>query len=129
MFATRWIQGRKRDKAQTAKEARMKTATRSALALSSLALLGLSLPALAAPSRDEIATKVVRFNDLDLSTAAGAQTLYERITAAARSVCRGVEVAQARACKARAVEDAVRAVGSPLLSSVHRSTAGRVATR
>ena len=105
----------------------MKTTSRSVLVLSALALLGSSATTLAAPSRvGEIATKVVRFKDLDLSTADGAQKLYERITTAARIVCRGAEVREKRECRARAVDDAVRAVGRPLLSSVHRSTLDRV---
>jgi UrcA family protein len=111
-----------------AKEARMKTATRSVLTLSTLALIGWSATAVAAPSRaDDVATKVVRFGDLDLSTATGAEALYERIAAAARVVCRGAERALVRECKGRAVDDAVKAIGNPLLSSVHRSTSGRVA--
>jgi UrcA family protein len=110
-----------------AKEALMKTASRSVLALSTLALLGWSATTLAAPSRvGEVATKVVRFKDLDLSTAEGAQRLYERITMAARTVCRDAGAAEVRDCRARAVDDAVRAVGRPLLSSVHRSSAERV---
>ena len=101
----------------------MKTTSRSVLALTTLALLGWSATTLAAPSRvGEVATKVVRFKDLDLSTAEGAQTLYERIAFAARSVCRDVSATNLRECRARAVDDAVRAVGRPLLSSVHRST-------
>ena len=106
----------------------MKTTSRSVLALSTLlASLGWSATTLAAPSRvGEVATKVVRFKDLDLSTAEGAQTLYERITTAARIVCRDAGYTEVRECRARAVDDAVRAVGRPLLSSVHRSTADRV---
>jgi UrcA family protein len=106
----------------------VKTTPRSVLALSALlASLGWSATTLAAPSRvGEIATKVVRFKDLDLSTAEGAQTLYERITMAARIVCRDAGYTQERECRARAVDDAVRAVGRPLLSSVHRSTVDRV---
>ena len=106
----------------------MKTTARSVLALSTLVLLGWSATTLAAPIRgDDFATKVVRFKDLDLSTAVGAETLYGRIVAAARVVCHGALATEARGCRARAVEEAVSAVGSPLLSSVHRSTAGRVA--
>jgi UrcA family protein len=105
----------------------MKTTARSVLTLSALVLLGSTATALADSSRDgDVATKVVRFNDLDLSTGAGAQTLYERIAAAARAVCRGSVHSHVRECRARAVEDAVRAIGNPLLSSVHRSTAGGV---
>jgi len=106
----------------------MKTTARSVLTLSTLVLLGWSATTLAAPIRvDDVATKVVRFKDLDLSTAVGAETLYERIVAAARMVCHGALSTEVRDCRARAVEEAVNAVGSPLLSSVHRSTAGRVA--
>ena len=105
----------------------MKTTSRLALALSTFALLGYSATALGAPSRvGEVATKVVRFKDLDLSTAEGAQTLYERIATAARIVCRDAAFSEIRDCRARAIDDAVRAVGRPLLSSVHRSAVDRV---
>jgi len=105
----------------------VKTTSRSVLALSTLALLGWSATTLAAPSRvGEVATKVVRFKDLDLSTAEGAQTLYDRIAMAARIVCRDAGHTQVRECRVRAVDDAVRAVGRPLLSSIHRSLAERV---
>jgi|SRR6185503_19519512 UrcA family protein len=105
----------------------MKTTSRSVLAFSTLALLGWSATTLAAPSRvGEVATKVVRFKDLDLATAEGAQTLYERIEMAARIVCRDAGHTHVRDCRTRAVDDAVRAVGHPLLSSVHRSSAERV---
>lgn len=104
----------------------MKTTSRSVLAVSTLlAALCCSATTLAAPSRvGEVASKVVRFKDLDLSTAEGAKALYERITMAARIVCRDAGY-DARECRARAVDDAVRAVSRPLLSSVHRSTVDR----
>lgn len=105
----------------------MKTTARSFLALSTLVLLGCSATALAAASRDgEVRTKVVRLNDLDLATAAGAQTLYDRIAAAARIVCRDAYHGQVRKCRAGALADAVRTVDNPLLTSIHRSTAGGV---
>ncbi len=105
----------------------MKTSTRSALLVSTVLLLGWSAASLGAPSRaGDVATKTVRFGDLDLSTAIGAERLYERIAAAARIVCRGAALAAVRECRSRAVDDAVRTVGSPLLSSVHRSAADGV---
>ena len=105
----------------------MKITARSALALSTALLLGGSTAALAAPSRvGEVATKTVKFADLDISTADGAQALYERIVTAARSVCRDSDSRVIRECRARAVADAVRGVGSPLLSAAHRSTIERV---
>ncbi len=104
----------------------MKTST-LALTLSTLVLFGGATGALGAPTRDaDVATKVVRFKDLDLSTGAGARTLYERISAAAHVVCRGAPQADVRSCRAAAIEEAVRTVGSPLLSSMHRSTADGV---
>ncbi len=105
----------------------MKTSARSAVILSAALLLGWSAETLAAPSRvGEVATKTVKFADLDISTAHGAQTLYERIVVAARSVCWDTEARLARDCRARAIADAVSRVGSPLLSAAHRSTIERV---
>ena len=104
----------------------MKTVTRSALTLCACLLIGLSAPALGAPRDSDVATKTVRFKDLDLSTSDGAQTLYDRLAAAAREVCRGEMYRFARKCRMRALAEAVSGVGSPLLSSIHRSTIERV---
>ena len=103
----------------------MKTAHRFALALSTLSLLAGSATALASSRVGEIPTKTVSFRDLDLSTSSGVEALYERIAAAAREVCRGAELASIHECRALAVDGAVKAIGSPLLSSLHRSTIGR----
>jgi len=104
----------------------MKTANRFALALSTLTLLAGSATALAGNRLGEIPTKKVSFRDLDISTAEGAEALYGRIESAAREVCRGTELALMRTCREQAVDEAVRIVGNPLLSSVHRSTVERV---
>ena len=67
----------------------MKVSTRSILSLSVLLLLGWSASTVAAPARvGDLPAKTVRFADLDLTTAVGAQTLYGRIRTAARIVCR-----------------------------------------
>jgi UrcA family protein len=107
----------------------MRTSARLVVTFSALSLLVGSAAAVAAPSTDNVVvtTKVVRFKDLDIATGAGAETLYERIAAAARVVCRGAPQAEVRTCRSTAVDDAVRAVSSPLLSSIHRSASGRVA--
>jgi UrcA family protein len=89
-------------------------------------LAGLSAPAFGTHPDGDVATKTVRFKDLDLSTAEGAQTLYDRIASAAREVCRGEMYRLARKCRMRALDEAVSGVGSPLLSSIHRSTIERV---
>ena len=105
----------------------MKIATRSALALSACLLLGWSTAALGeADHIDDLATKTVKFKDLDISKADGAHALYGRIGAAAREVCRAEFYATARGCRAQAVDQAVQRVGSPILSSIHRSEVERV---
>ena len=105
----------------------MKISTRSALVLSTCLLLGWSASALGAIDRDNaVASKTVKFKDLDISKAEGAHALYGRISAAARVVCRAESYNFARSCRARAVDDAVLGVGSPLLSSIHRSAVERV---
>lgn len=104
----------------------MKTAVRSVHALSALLLLTVSTAALAAPySSTAPMAKTVSMADLDLSKVAGAETLYKRITAAARVVCRQTVRIEMFECRTRAVDDAVTTVGNPLLSSLHhRSTSG-----
>jgi UrcA family protein len=74
-------------------------------------------------------TTTVRYSDLDLSTTAGAMTLYQRIRGAARMVCgeQGYELGidawrEWNGCFQGAVNDAVEKVHSPLLNTVyHRS--------
>jgi UrcA family protein len=101
----------------------MKTTARFVLAFSTLMLL--AGPAAHAANRvGEIPTKTVSFRDLDLSTTQGAQALYDRISGAAREVCAGVDLEAFDACRARAIEDAVKFVGSPLLSAAQRSADG-----
>jgi UrcA family protein len=110
-----------------AKEALVKTSARSALLLSICVLLGWSTSALGAIDRsDGVATKTVKFKDLDISKAEGALALYGRIAAAARTVCRPEPYTHVRSCRARAVDDAVHGVGSTLLMSIHRSAVERV---
>jgi UrcA family protein len=110
-----------------AKEAPVKIATRTALALSACLLLGWSGSALGEANRvDGFVTKTVKFKNLEVSTAEGAQALYGRIGAAAREVCRAHSYATVRGCRAHAVEQAVQRVGNPLLSSIHRSEVERV---
>ena len=103
----------------------MKTTARIVLTLATLMLL--AGPAAYAANRvGEVPTKTVSFRDLDLSTTQGAQALYDRITGAAREVCAGVDFEAFDACRANAIEGAVKDVGNPLLSAAHRSAADRV---
>jgi UrcA family protein len=75
-----------------------------------------------------VRTVIVRFGDLDLSTPAGAKTLYQRIRGAARAVCGeeqdydlGLDSRRYwNSCFQSAVNGAVDKVHSPLLRAVHR---------
>jgi UrcA family protein len=104
----------------------VKISIRSALVLSTCLLLGWSASAFGAVPDDAVVSKTVKFKDLDISKAGGAQALYSRISAAAREVCRAQPYTSARNCRARAVDDAVVGVGNALLSSIHRSAVERV---
>jgi UrcA family protein len=75
---------------------------------------------------DEPAKSIkVSYADLDLSTQAGATTLYTRIRGAARQVCGDegstyTDHAIWRGCFKRAVGDAVTKVNSPRLTALHQ---------
>jgi len=85
-------------------------------------LLGMA-PALAS-NPNGLRTMTVTYRDLNLSTVAGATTLYQRIKGAARSVCgdegrRFDEQRQWMSCYRGAIAGAVATVHSPLLTAVH----------
>ena len=69
-------------------------------------------------------SKVVRFDDLDITKPAGAQVLYRRIQTAAQQICalpvsRTLEtVAEERACARTAIDNAVRQVNSEQLTAL-----------
>ncbi len=86
-------------------------------------LLGMA-PALASNPANGLRTMTVTYRDLNLSTVAGATTLYQRIKGAARSVCgeegrRFDEQRQWMSCYRGAIAGAVATVHSPLLTVVH----------
>jgi UrcA family protein len=75
----------------------------------------------------------VKYADLNLSTAAGATVLYQRIRGAADQVC-GVSsnrdlarLEQVKACTAHAVADAVAVVNAPALTSIYHTKVGGAA--
>jgi len=84
----------------------------------------------AAPSVDPPAVSV-RFDDLNLSTANGVNSLYRRISVAARQVCPDVSsrdlvvVAAAQRCQATAVSRAVSKLNNPQLALVHAAHVSR----
>jgi UrcA family protein len=79
----------------------------------------------AAAPLDDVPTVVVRYGDLDLSTQEGVQTLYKRISSAARQVCPSADPRSlrrfddGRACRAAAIARAVSDVHSSQLAALH----------
>ena len=80
----------------------------------------------ASAAQTRVKTTTVSFADLDLSKAAGAQTLYNRIKVAARRVCGpadrytyGAPNNAFRKCFVAAVADAVAQVDRPSLTALH----------
>jgi UrcA family protein len=75
-------------------------------------------------SNDGLPSQRVSYADLDISKPAGAQVLYGRIKAAARHVCalNGYNdlgsMQWANQCTDRAIDKAVKDVGSPALSAL-----------
>jgi len=73
----------------------------------------------------------VRYDDLNLSSAAGVNSLYHRISSAARDVCPGVYsrdlyvAAAAHRCEADAVAKAVSEVNNPHLAMLHTARASQ----
>jgi UrcA family protein len=81
----------------------------------------------ASAEQTRVKSQTVSFADLDLSKAAGAQTLYQRIKVAARHVCgpadRYTYVTPSnvfRKCFEAAVADAVAQVDRPSLTALHQ---------
>jgi UrcA family protein len=91
-------------------------------ALACLAALAVSGAAVAATPTDSVPSVRVSFSDLDMSTEAGANTLYRRITSAARQVCPNQDTRDlalttaAEHCQAQAVARAVSGIHSPQLA-------------
>lgn len=101
------------------------------LSLISLALAGATLYAATAqaqaPEAREVHTLTVKYSDLNLTSAAGATQLYNRIRGAARFVCgeegrRLEEQMVWNDCFHTSVSNAVSAVHSPLLSALHEGS-------
>lgn len=101
-------------------------------ALGATALGGL---ATAAAADDDLPSKIVRFDDLDIAKPAGAKVLYHRIQAAALEVCRGPAsrefqlMGRDRACIEQAIDNAVRSVNSPPLTELRFGSEFRLASK
>jgi UrcA family protein len=74
---------------------------------------------------DQVRTETVKFADLDLSTQAGVEALYNRIHAAARHVCvqRG-SLMSGTVCIRKAEGEAIGKVNAPLLTAFYQKKTG-----
>ena len=97
----------------------MNTIIRSVMTASLVAALaaGFTLPA---GARDNVVSTIVKFGDLDLSTAEGGAALYARIRKAAQQVCWEADpFGSTRRCVDKAITDAVTKVNRPALFAVY----------
>jgi len=92
-----------------------------------LAIVGVvaSVASFAAAPGVDAPSVSVRYDDLNLSTTAGVDALYRRISAAARDVCPDIysrdthTVLAAQRCQAAAISKAVSQVNNPSLAMLH----------
>ncbi len=94
-------------------------------------LLAAAVAAMPAGAADAPLSVTVKYDDLNLSRPAGVNALYNRIQAAARTVCEPLarrSHLQSTAyigCFSDAVSDAVQKVGQPALSSLYQDKTGK----
>jgi len=79
---------------------------------------------------DDVRTETVKFQDLNLNSEAGVETLYQRIKAAARRVCTDSEgglssAYAAQRCEEKAESRAVLDVNAPQLTAFYQKKTGR----
>jgi UrcA family protein len=73
---------------------------------------------------EDVPSKIVKFNDLDITTPDGAKVLYKRIRAAARDVCElsastdPILRTANKVCIEKAVDRAVKGVNAPMLTNL-----------
>jgi UrcA family protein len=113
----------------------METQSTKRAALAALAAAGMlaGVACAAGPTRPfAVPELAVAYGDLDLASPQGVQALHRRLTAAAERVCprtdlrlNATEKAAARECRKRALEHAVREIGSPELAALHAATTPR----
>jgi UrcA family protein len=111
---------------------RIQTVNRAFLACFTAMLLACVLVASNARADEQLRSETVKFQDLNVSTPAGAEALYRRIHAAARRVCESPsgwpsawpEQVGAAACAKDAEARAIAKVNLPLLTAYYRTKTG-----
>src|SRR4030081_1576870 len=96
--------------------------------LATMGAIGLAAVARAGDADHDVPKEVVKFADLNLNSPAGASVLYRRIQRAAERVCGYTsdvrelsKSALLGSCKEQAIERAVDAVNSNVLTSLHKA--------
>lgn len=103
----------------------VKTDNRKFLGYVVATLLASVLVASNAHAGDQPRSETVKFADLNLSTSAGAEALYQRIHRAALRVCNEPgELAVTVACMHDAERKAIGKVNSPLLTAFYQQKSG-----
>ncbi|MBV9316710.1 MAG: UrcA family protein [Gammaproteobacteria bacterium] len=104
----------------------IRTINRTFLAHATATLLVSVLAASNATAGEQLRSEIVKFQDLNVSTPAGAQTLYNRIHAAAKRVCAqsGDWQPAVIACIKHAESTAVGKVNEPSLTAFYRAKTG-----
>jgi UrcA family protein len=109
----------------TSAPSRTRQLLRASAALGATLIIGAATAAYAGEPAPEAPTVRVSYNDLNLATEKGTLALYARIVSAADKVCRVSDIrdlhqiAAANACRAQAIERAVRDVGNERLAAVY----------
>ena len=104
---------------------------RSLAVAAAAAALTVATTSFATPPSSDAPSVTVRYDDLNLTTTAGVNALYHRISTAARAVCPdtysrdlGV-VAAGERCQASAIAHAVSDLHNPQLALLHASRVSR----
>ncbi|MET0291976.1 MAG: UrcA family protein [Steroidobacteraceae bacterium] len=95
--------------------------------------LAVTVPAFAGATVDR--SEVVKYNDLNLTTSAGAETLYSRLKVATWRVCRDVVTSaglpgmmERTNCMTDLLDSAVKDVNKPTLTALHEGKSGSALT-
>jgi UrcA family protein len=107
----------------------MKTHRRARLVLRTATLVAFGLVGSYAFADDQLRTETVKFQDLNVDTTAGVETLYGRIHSAVKRVCSEtdrMEQARASTCARKAEARAVESLNLPLLTTYYRVKTGGI---
>jgi UrcA family protein len=106
----------------------VKAARMARLVLRTGTLMACGLVASYVFADEQLRTENVKFQDLNVGTPAGVETLYGRIHSAAKRVCSEtdrMEQARASACAKRAEAHAIGTLNMPLLTAYYQIKIGR----